>query len=313
MPVNRLAKPCPIATLEALEAAHSAALSRRHQILHLRSAEAVAADWDAVLPLNRTQAWEAYTVWDVFAPTYGCLLPTAVGGLPGDGRSAWNVRKLPLEAKTLCNARRLRQRPGCTVYSFGTGWDVTFELAILNLAPHCTVRTFDPTVSNTTFWSLVRGQMPSSTADKSKGARRVQLHQLRRRLTFRTVGLGSASRGEWDGSHGLLWNGARSVSVASLASLMAAHGDTRIDVLKVDVEGAEHVALREAAAQGTLSRVGQLVVEVSHLARMAPRPLNHACFIISECVRARECVPRVPGAPCWMPRKLCNLPACRSR
>ena len=59
-----------------------------------------------------------------------------------------------------CNPQRLRLLKGsCVVYSFGTGWDVTFELAILRIAPRCTVRTFDPTVTPSRFWQLVRKHM----------------------------------------------------------------------------------------------------------------------------------------------------------
>ena len=184
------AKPCR--NLDALEAAHRLHVLRRHRILRLHSGMSDDfALWDKNVPLNSTNAWEAATIWDVFAPTYGCLWPSALGGVTD---REWPVMTLPLEGKTLCNAQRLRSLGNqCVVYAFGTGWDTTFEHEILRIAPSCSVRVFDPTVSPKKYWTLARKQM-------NRGSARHDLH----RLSFQSIGLGDATRGTWHASQGVV-------------------------------------------------------------------------------------------------------------
>lgn len=218
-------------TIDALEEAHSLAVAKRERLMRRLSPSGTFAGWDAAVPLNGSSAWEAYTVWDLFAPTYGCQQPSAVGGMIGD-TAEWDIKRFPLESKQLCNMPRLRQQRKCVVYAFGTGWDVSFELDILRIAPHCIVRSYDPTVSPKRYWQLVRAQMATSLPRAAQ-----ELHDVRRRLTFKSIGLGNASEGTWHGRHGMLWNNAERVNVTSVAALMAANGDAHIDVLKMDVEG----------------------------------------------------------------------------
>ena len=235
-PAGLPAAACP-STLDVLEDAHARAVRRRKRLLSLHSLTGDPADWDRKHPLNASHAWMAYTVWDVFAPTYGCQHPSTVGGLPGrrpPSRGRWDVTKLPLESKSMCRPAWLRRQTPCVVYSFGTGFDTSFELAILRLAPRCTVRTFDPTVPPERYWDLVRRQMALGV-DESEHAK---LASIRKRLTFSGIGLGNATEGVWSGSKGLLWDGSTAVRVASLASLMSWYGDQHIDVLKIDVRHA---------------------------------------------------------------------------
>lgn len=201
--------------------------------------------WDAQLPLDAAKAWESPTVWDVFAPTYGCLRPVHVGGV---GSQQWSTA-LPLESKVVCNPQLMQSTSPCVIYSFGVGWDTTFEIAMLRMAPHCKVRVFDPTTTAEKFWAMVRAQTPDGEVPPQSPA-----------LTFEQVGLASKSMEDY--REGMLWNGKESIRVRTLQDLMAQHGDDQLTILKVDVEGSEWTALHQASEVGTLTRVDQLLLEV---------------------------------------------------
>jgi FkbM family methyltransferase len=67
------------------------------------------------------------------------------------------------------------------------------------------------------------------------------------------------------GAHALAWDGRGDVRpvdrTATLRELLAQHGVTRVDLLKVDIEGAEYEVLREAARDGALARCARVVGE----------------------------------------------------
>jgi hypothetical protein len=110
--------------------------------------------------------------------------------------------------KWLCGVDDLLQRPGCVVYSFGSNGDTSFEEAILERTA-CSVWTFDPTLSEeaTAKVAAVPG------------------------LNFTAVGIA-----EKDGSVELK---GEARPVRTLHTLMQERGHTWIDVLKIDVDGAE--------------------------------------------------------------------------
>ncbi|CAK9060041.1 Methyltransferase-like protein 24 [Durusdinium trenchii] len=124
--------------------------------------------------------------------------------------------------KWTCGAR-LIQAP-CVVYSFGSNNDMKFELGIHELGLHCEIHIYDP------------------TSPEPRDARRIGAR-------FHKVGLGAR-----DGFQGRF-------PVKTLKSLMKENGHSHIDILKVDIEDAEHEAIPQIAHEGWPS-VGQFLVEV---------------------------------------------------
>lgn len=132
--------------------------------------------------------------------------------------------------KWMCGAR-LIQKP-CVVYSFGSNRNIQFEKGIHNLGVNCEVHIYDPT---------------SSAPHEA-----IQLG-----FKYHRTGLGGT-----DG-----WQ--NGLPVKTLATLMRENGHSHLDVLKVDIERAEHAAVKQIASDGWPS-VGQFLVEV-HIDSDAPQ------------------------------------------
>jgi len=261
---------CSNATLAAREADHQSAVAFRRELVRRWAPEGSVEAWDEQLPLDAAKAWESPTVWDVFAPTYGCLRPVHVGGV---GSRRWST-ELPLESKVVCNPHLLRSASPCVIYSFGVGWDTTFEIAMLRMAPQCRVRVFDPTTTAEKFWQMVRAQTPEGQSPPESPA-----------LTFEQVGLAGKSMEDY--REGMLWNGKESIRVKTLQDLMAQHGDDRLTILKVDVEGSEWTALHQASAVGSLAHVDQLLLEV-HMRGCEAGYVDHGRSKLSSLMDALE-------------------------
>lgn len=231
--------------MAAKEADHAAALSLRRQLVEKWAPKGSADAWDLEVPLDTAEAWNSPTIWDIYAPTYGCQRPVHIGGV---GSSKWTT-SLPLESKAVCNPQRLARASPCVIYSFGVGWDATFEISMLRIAPHCKVRVFDPTTTAEKFWDLVRQQTPDGEAPPRSPA-----------LDFVQVGL--AAKTTEDYREGMLWNNKESISVMTLEDIMRKQGDSSLSILKVDIEGSEWTALPQAVASGAMAKVDQLLLEV---------------------------------------------------
>ena len=128
------------------------------------------------------------------------------------------VGKLSDGGKWVCGVDTFLQRPGCVVYSFGSNGDTSFEAAILNRTS-CAVFTFDPTLA-----PEVQAKVEAVPG-----------------ITFKAVGLSAV-----DGNAVI---GGRTLPVRTLATLMRESGHAWIDLLKIDVEGAEWEALESLVAQ----------------------------------------------------------------
>ena len=114
--------------------------------------------------------------------------------------------------KWVCGVDSFLQRPSCVVYSFGSKGDTSFEESIIENTA-CSVWTFDPTLS----------KQDAAKVSAVSG------------LEYTAVGL-SDKDGEMD-INGIVR------PVRSLATLMKERGHTWIDVLKMDIEGAEWAVL----------------------------------------------------------------------
>ncbi|HKW01850.1 MAG TPA: FkbM family methyltransferase [Vicinamibacterales bacterium] len=143
--------------------------------------------------------------------------------------------------------------PSSIVYSLGVGTDITFDLSLID-AYRLSVHAFDPT--------------PGAIA---------YVESQRLPPGFRAHPIGVANR---DGramffppanpnhiSHTLLQRpetGARAieVEVRRLSTIMGDLGHQRIDVLKMDIEGAEYDVLEDVVASRLA--VGQILVEFHH-------------------------------------------------
>jgi len=239
---------CPVDALSAEEGDHDAGVALRRQLVQKWAPEGSADTWDALVPMHTAAAWNSPTVWDIYAPTYGCHRPLHVGGV---GSSAWD-NSFPLESKAVCNPEQLSREQRCVIYSFGVGWDTTFEISMLRFAPHCKVRVFDPTTTAEKFWQLVKAQTPDGEEPPRAPA-----------LDFVQVGLAAETSDNY--REGMLWNNKESINVMTLADIMKKQGDEALTILKVDIEGSEWTALPEAVQSGAMAKVDQLLLEV-HMA-----------------------------------------------
>jgi FkbM family methyltransferase len=162
----------------------------------------------------------------------------------------------PYGRHTVCT-ERLDEKS--IVYSFGLGEDISFDLELIERTG-ATVYGFDPT--------------PRSIAW-------VKAQALPERFVLREYGLAPhdgmvsfhAPADPTHISHSLLDErrtgaGTIEVEVRRLATIMREHGHLELDVLKLDIEGAEYDVLDQLLDEGT--PVGQLLIEFHHQFQTIP-------------------------------------------
>lgn len=144
--------------------------------------------------------------------------------------------------KWICSPQHLPPRP--VVYSFGIGDDISFDAEMAGRFA-CDVFMFDPSPS------VVRGFEHFESGRRCGPGR----------LFFKPVGLGPVSTSEADPWQ-LVIEG-KKCPVQSLAAIAQSHNHSRIDILKIDIEGGEFAALKQMLASHTLESLGvrQLLVE----------------------------------------------------
>jgi len=130
--------------------------------------------------------------------------------------------------KWVCGLRRMRK--GCIIYSFGSNGDDQFESDILNKTS-CEVFIFDPTMS------------PEQEKKLSPSVHK----------KFRGIGLA-----KYDG---MMEIGGIEREVRTLRKIMKELKHERIDILKVDIEGAEYDVFEEIFSSG-FPDIDQILVEV---------------------------------------------------
>jgi len=137
--------------------------------------------------------------------------------------------------KWVCGIQRIAKQKKCVIYSFGVNGESSFEAALLKRLPHCEVWGYDFSVG---------GWGPEITEDP----------ELKDRAHFQAWAIsGTDAHGENDSTKS--W---------TLDSLMKLNGHEFIDILKVDVEGAEFDTLTSFVnthAHGDLP-IGQLQLEI---------------------------------------------------
>ena len=138
------------------------------------------------------------------------------------------------------------------VYSFGLGEDISFDLAMIR-EYGAIVHGFDPSPTQTD-WAN-RSDLP-----KSFHFHNIGLADRDGTLSFGTpTAIGQDDYSVLRGDS----QSAVKLSVARLETLMRDIGHTQIDIVKMDIEGAEFDALRDIIA--SIARPAQLLIEFHYL------------------------------------------------
>ena len=142
--------------------------------------------------------------------------------------------------------------------SFGLGEDVTFESALIERFG-CSVFGFDPTprsiqyiaktVSNPRFCSF-----PYALADRDGLIK----------FTPPPESVADQVSASAYAKYDAMDSNAISVPCLTLSSIQKTFNIQKIDILKMDIEGAEFAVIEQAAASGWLSEISQLLVEFHH-------------------------------------------------
>ncbi len=144
---------------------------------------------------------------------------------------------------------------GSVVYSFGVGDNVAWDRAMI-VRFGCTVHAFDPTPTSIA-WVSSQSLPPQFVFHD------IGLSNFEGELPFyppRKAGSTHYSqerRGRWFDSQEPIMG-----QVRRLATIMQSIGHSRIDVLKLDIEGSEFEAIPDILASGI--EIGQLLVEIHY-------------------------------------------------
>ncbi len=140
-----------------------------------------------------------------------------------------------------------RDEPADIVYSFGVGKDIRFERGLLARSPSSRVFAFDPTPI---------------------AIRWLKSQQLPLNFSFREWGIA-----DYDGTANfslpaghrvsfVMGQGDTEAPVKTLSTIMRELGHERIDILKMDIEGAEYAVLEDILRSPP--PIGQILVEFHH-------------------------------------------------
>jgi hypothetical protein len=178
-------------------------------------ARAAAARWLSALPADI--AFEPALMHSGGHSAFGLLPPAWAAPVVRYGALSDASRAPESDgAKLLLDVRGLAAP--CVIYSLGGNQQTEFEEAMLD-ATACTVWTFDCTVKAAAMAPLIK---------RARGGAG--------RFSFRPYCIGGI-----DGNHATIKG--ETIALRSVASIMAELGHTRVDLLKMDIEGAEHYAL----------------------------------------------------------------------
>ncbi|THH04288.1 hypothetical protein EW146_g10215 [Bondarzewia mesenterica] len=143
--------------------------------------------------------------------------------------------------KWVCGMDRVARKDNCVIYSVGINDESSFEAALLNRAPNCQVWGYDFSVD-------------------SFGPEIEEVPDLKRRAHFHSWALGGEDK----------YSETDNPKMYTLQTLMAMNGHNFIDILKIDIEGAEFESLAALIESYTPSTpdvptvlpFGQLQIEI---------------------------------------------------
>ena len=168
--------------------------------------------------------------------------------------------------KWMCGLHAIRSRP--VVFSLGSRGNQNFELELLALRPDARVFVFDifsqllpppdQRHPNITYHAVGLGGYPNSLPLQHKDVRNAVSRNTPTGIfqsSMVRVGRG------FDATSAAAAHAVPSLSLRSLAAMLAMCNVSYIDVLKMDIEGFEFAWLKHEG-EGTVPRIGQLLVEV---------------------------------------------------
>lgn len=184
--------------------------------------------WSTTLEKSLMKEKNAIAVYDLFEPTWNCESVDRVPPVPGDGP------KLVCGLDALDQSSDGRTGGGCLAYSFGSNGDASFETALKQRVPHCSIYTFDPFLSEKAF--------PGSEAKLAK----MHASQAAGVLTFVSKGLVGVDTTTGRPLPVGEYKGVRPDGLP-IRQMMASLGHTGrvIDLLKVDIERSEFEAFAD--------------------------------------------------------------------
>ena len=144
---------------------------------------------------------------------------------------------------------------GSIIYSFGIGEDVSFDLALIE-ATGCRVFGFDPTPKSLRW---VEGNVREHKFVIRPWALGASDGELQLWLPKNPEHVSASCRPSEATSHDSFVAACR-----SLESVMRELDHAKVDVLKMDIEGAEYEVLRSLVNGAVLDRIGHLLVEFHH-------------------------------------------------
>jgi FkbM family methyltransferase len=169
------------------------------------------------------------------------------GGRPVTGFGAWTICPERITSKSI-------------VYSIGVGDDISFELSLIRSFGLTVIFAFDPTPTSISW--LARQHAPEEfrllqyAISDFDGSARFYPHENPNSVAHSLITREATAAQSVD------------VQVRTLSTVMAELGHSYIDLLKMDIEGAEYAVIDNLISQKV--EVHQLLVEFHHLDRSTP-------------------------------------------
>lgn len=170
-----------------------------------------------------------------------------------------------------------RVNSASTVLSFGLGIDVTFELALIERFG-CRVLGFDPT-------PLSMDYIQANVRHERFTAQAVALANYDGTLTFKFPPKSSGERVSLSAFAEYKNCAAEPVNVPclTLQSLRRQYDLPRVDILKMDIEGAEIAVIEQAVQEDWLADIDQVLVEYHHfLPGLTPAQTRHSIDLMQS-------------------------------
>jgi FkbM family methyltransferase len=151
----------------------------------------------------------------------------------------------------------------CKVFCFGLGEDVTFELALMKRF-NCRVFGFDPTPRSVKYLAneVNDERLKTFTLAISDYDGTVKFSLPPKTMADQVSASGVANYR--DGTRADVSAQTFEAPCVTLQTAMQLCQQTKIDILKMDIEGSEYAVLEQAILQGWLQSIQQILVEFHH-------------------------------------------------